>query len=175
MVNPLGDVDQARIQPGSGDVFATTECVMGTMPESTAQPEGEGLWRSRLIALVQALLLATVLLLVFWPRPAWGLPADGGHLFELHCAGCHPGGGNIIRRGRTLRLADLQRQGIDGPAAVARIAAIGIGRMDGYGAVLGEDGAEPLGAWVWEQALANWPRSPVPPVVEPADSAAVQG
>lgn len=145
------------------------------MVDRAAQPQGDGFWRSRLIAGIQALLLAALLLLVFWPRPAWGLPVDGGHLFELHCAGCHPRGGNIIRRGRTLRLADLQRQGIDAPEAVARIAAFGIGRMDGYGAVLGDGGAEPLGAWVWEQALADWPRSPVPPVVDPADSAADQG
>lgn len=138
------------------------------------QPQGVGRWRRRLMAGLRALLLVALLLLVLWPRPAWGLPADGGHLFELHCAGCHPGGGNIIRRGRTLRLGDLQRQGIDGPEAVARIAAGGIGRMDGYGAVLGEGGAEPLGAWVWEQALANWPRVQAPSVVDPADSATGQ-
>jgi cytochrome c6 len=145
------------------------------MVEPAAQPQGEGTWRTRLIVGIRALLLAALLLLVFWPRPAWGLSADGGHLFELHCAGCHPRGGNIIRRGRTLRLADLQRQGIDGPEAVARIAAAGIGRMDGYGAVLGEGGAEPLGVWVWEQALADWPRNPVPPLVDAADSATEQG
>jgi cytochrome c6 len=145
------------------------------MTEPSTQPPGDGAWRSRWITGIQALFLAALLLLVFWPRPAWGLPVDGGHLFELHCAGCHPHGGNIIRRGRTLRLADLQRQGIDGPAAVARIAAAGIGRMDGYGAVLGEGGAEPLAAWVWEQALANWPRSPAPPAVAPADSAQAKG
>lgn len=145
------------------------------MADPASQSQGDGTWRSRLIAWIQALLLAALLLCVFWPRPAWGLPVDGGHLFELHCAGCHPRGGNIIRRGRTLRLADLQRQGIDGPEAVARIAAAGIGRMDGYGAMLGEGGAEPLGAWVWEQALANWPRSAVPPVVDPADSVTAEG
>lgn len=143
--------------------------------DTAAQPRGDGSWRSRLIVGLQALLLAALLLLVFWPRPAWGLSADGGHLFELHCAGCHPRGGNIIRRGRTLRLADLQRQGIDGPEMVARIAAVGIGRMDGYGAVLGPGGAEPLGAWVWEQAVTGWPRSPVPAVLDPADSATKQG
>jgi cytochrome c6 len=140
-----------------------------------SQSHGDGVWRSRLIAGIQAVVLAGLLLLVFWPRPAWGQPVDGGHLFELHCAGCHPRGGNIIRRGRTLRLADLQRQGIDGPESVARIATSGIGRMDGYGAVLGEGGAEPLAAWVWEQALANWPRSPVPPGGDSADSARQQG
>jgi cytochrome c6 len=116
---------------------------------------------------------------LFQPLPAWGLPqelqepqepqvavlaspaqlAEGGRLFANTCAGCHLNGGNIVRRDRTLKLKALQRRGIDGPEAIARIAAEGIGRMDGYAKVLGPDGPEKVGAWVWKQALENWPRS----------------
>jgi cytochrome c6 len=85
--------------------------------------------------------------------------AQGGRLFANTCAGCHLNGGNIVRRDRTLKLKALQRRGIDGPEAIARIAAQGIGRMDGYAKVLGPDGPEKVGAWVWKQALENWPRS----------------
>ncbi len=84
--------------------------------------------------------------------------APGARLFDLHCAGCHPNGGNVIRRGRGLRQADLRRQGIEGEAAIAAIAAGGIGRMDGYAAALGEGGPEVVAAWVWQQAQADWPR-----------------
>lgn len=127
---------------------------------------------------VVALLIA--LLLVFWPQPAWGLLAvadvapadaarpDGARLFAQTCAGCHPNGGNIIRRGRTLRESVLRRQGIEDADAVAQIAAAGIGRMDGYAAVLGEGGAECVGAWVWQQALADWPRQASSPVAASA-------
>ncbi|MFO0037394.1 MAG: c-type cytochrome [Synechococcaceae cyanobacterium] len=113
------------------------------------------------------LALLTVLLLVFWPQPALGLsdaggPPDGARLFLQTCAGCHPNGGNIIRRGRGLKESVLRRQGIDSAEAVAHIAAAGIGRMDGYGAALGEGGAEAVGAWVWQQALADWPRQKPP-------------
>ncbi len=121
------------------------------------------------------LTLLAVFLLVFWPQPAWGLPADGGdgvadgaRLFQQTCAGCHPHGGNIIRRGRTLRESALRRQGIDSAAAVAQIAAEGIGGMDGYAAALGEGGAERVGLWVWEQALADWPRQAPSPAPAPA-------
>ncbi len=110
------------------------------------------------------LALLAVLLLVFWPRPVWGLVDDGAHLFELSCAGCHPRGGNIIRRGRTLRLEALRRQGIEGPAAVAVIAAEGIGRMGGYAEALGPGGAELVGDWVWRQAEAGWPATSAPAV-----------
>jgi cytochrome c6 len=125
------------------------------------------------------LLLLGLLHWLFQPLPAWGLPqepqelqelqvavlaspaqlAEGGRLFANTCAGCHLNGGNIVRRDRTLKLKALQRRGIDGPEAIARIAAEGIGRMDGYAKVLGPDGPEKVGAWAWKQALENWPRS----------------
>ncbi len=121
------------------------------------------------------LALLTALLLVFWPQPAWGGPSDGmvdgARLFQQTCAGCHPHGGNIIRRGRTLQESALRRQGIDSAAAVAQIAAEGIGRMDGYAAALGQGGAERVGLWVWEQALADWPRQgPAGAAAAPADA-----
>jgi cytochrome c6 len=31
--------------------------------------------------------------------------------------------------------------------------------MGGYGAQLGEGGADAVAAWVWQQAQAGWPRS----------------
>lgn len=128
-------------------------------------------------ALILGWLLLSLCLLhwIFQPLPAWGLQepqepqvavlaspgqlAEGGRLFASTCAGCHLNGGNIVRRDRTLKLKALQRRGIDGPGAIARIAAEGIGRMDGYAKVLGPDGPEKVGAWVWKQALENWPRS----------------
>jgi cytochrome c6 len=102
------------------------------------------------------LLLGCVAALLLIPPPAW---ADaGGPLFENHCAGCHVNGGNIIRRGKTLKLAALQRNGIDGPEAVAAIAAGGLGQMSGYAEALGEGGPEAVGLWVWQQAEAGWPK-----------------
>jgi cytochrome c6 len=85
--------------------------------------------------------------------------ADGNALFQLHCAGCHVNGGNIIRRGKTLKLAALERQGMASEEAIARIAAGGLGQMSGYGAVLGEQGTAEVAAWVWQQALADWPKA----------------
>lgn len=102
-------------------------------------------------------ILLTLLLLCWWPRPAWG-SSTGAQLFENHCSGCHLNGGNIIRRGRTLRLAALRRSGVEGPEAISVIAAAGVGQMSGYGEALGPGGAEAVGAWVWEQALRDWKR-----------------
>ena len=100
------------------------------------------------------LLLAASVLLA--PAQAF---ADGSALFQLHCAGCHTNGGNIIRRGKTLKLAALERQGLASEEAIARIAAAGVGQMSGYGAVLGKEGTAEVAAWVWQQALADWPKA----------------
>jgi cytochrome c6 len=94
------------------------------------------------------------------PGPAFAEGPDGAALFEAHCAGCHVHGGNIIRRGRTLKLNALERQGITSPAAIATIATQGIGQMGGYGQVLGPGGPDQVAAYVWQQALAGWTSQP---------------
>lgn len=106
-----------------------------------------------------ALLVAAWLLLCPAARPVLAavVPVEGGQLFEAHCAGCHIHGGNIIRRGKTLKLAALERQGVASPEAIALIAAAGVGQMGGYGEVLGEKGVQEVADWVWAQAQAGWP------------------
>ena len=108
--------------------------------------------------LLRALVLLLLAALVLWPRPALAT-SDGAALFANHCAGCHVNGGNIIRRGKTLKLAALERQGLASPEAIAKVAAAGLGQMGGYGAVLGEGGPEAVAAYVWAQAQDGWPRT----------------
>ena len=103
-----------------------------------------------------AVLLAATAALLLWPGMAL---ADGAQLFEQHCAGCHVNGGNIIRRGKTLKLAALERENRASEAAIAAIAAAGVGQMSGYGSVLGDEGTAEVAAWVWQQALAGWPKA----------------
>ena len=81
---------------------------------------------------------------------------DGATLFSQHCAGCHINGGNIIRRGKNLKLATLQRRGLDSVDAIAQIAREGVGQMGGYGDVLGEDGDRVVATWVLDQAQNAW-------------------
>jgi cytochrome c6 len=127
----------------------------------------DALWRglmqrtltAGLRALAQALRLGVIVLIaavvVGAPLEVW---ADGAALFEQHCAGCHVNGGNIIRRGKTLKLAVLERQDLASVEAIAQIASEGIGQMSGYGSVLGENGSRDVAEFVWQQALAGWPR-----------------
>ena len=81
---------------------------------------------------------------------------EGAVLFGQHCAGCHVNGGNIIRRGKNLKLATLQRQGLDSTEAIANIARNGIGQMSGYSDKLGDGGDQLVAAWILEQAQNAW-------------------
>ena len=109
----------------------------------------------RSLLVFAALLIALTLPIVSVQRVD-ALSANGEQLFDLHCAGCHPNGGNIIRRGRSLKLKDLSKRGLDTPEAIATIAREGIGQMNGYGHVLGEGNEDVVGSWVWLQAQNAW-------------------
>jgi len=98
-----------------------------------------------------------VFLFMSFPQGVNALDADlGENLFKNQCAGCHLNGGNIIRRSKNLKLKSLNRNGIEDPAAIAKIARQGIGIMDGYKDQLGEKGDQVVANWIWEQAQKAW-------------------
>ena len=91
------------------------------------------------------------------PNELYALNTNPGKsIFNNNCAGCHINGGNIIRRSKNLKIASLRRNGIDNPESIARIARQGIGIMDGYEEVLGENGDMIVANWVLEQAQKAW-------------------
>ncbi len=104
------------------------------------------------------IVLFMVIIAIFeFPISTWSLEKEPGeNLFIQHCSGCHVKGGNIIRRGKTLKLAALKRNGLDDPEAIARVARSGVGVMSGYQEVLGEGGDQLVANWIWEQAQKAW-------------------
>ena len=82
--------------------------------------------------------------------------SPGAVLFEQHCAGCHINGGNIIRRGKNLKLKTLERNDIATVEAIAAIAREGRGQMSGYADVLGTDGDQLVAEWILLQAQNAW-------------------
>ena len=82
--------------------------------------------------------------------------SKGEQLFLENCSGCHIKGGNIIRRNKTLKIRDLNRNGVETPEAIAKIAREGIGSMSGYEEVLGEKGDQLVANWIWEQSQKAW-------------------
>ena len=60
--------------------------------------------------------------------PAAGAATSGEELFKLHCAACHPDGGNIINPKKTLKKADREANGVKGTKDI-----IGLMRKPGPG------------------------------------------
>lgn len=92
-----------------------------------------------------------------------------GQVFGMSCAGCHPGGGNIINRGgATLSLPDLQRNGMLSDDGMYNLISRGKGAMPGFGkectpqrqctfgARLPEEDIRELATYVLTQANNGW-------------------
>lgn len=81
---------------------------------------------------------------------------SGDRLFEIHCAGCHLNGGNIIRRGKTLKLKALERSHMDSSEAIAQIITNGKANMSAYGDRLTSEQIQAVATYVLEQAKQGW-------------------
>ncbi|MEM8807555.1 MAG: c-type cytochrome [Cyanobacteria bacterium P01_G01_bin.38] len=89
---------------------------------------------------------------------AWAETGEVGPapLFELHCAGCHPSGGNIIRRGKNLKQRALARYGYDEVGEIAALITDGKGLMSAFGDKLSPEEIQVLSQYVLDQAAVNW-------------------
>jgi cytochrome c6 len=82
--------------------------------------------------------------------------ANGGKIFSVQCAGCHVNGGNIVRRGKTLKLKALERNHIDSLDAIATLVANGKNNMSAYKDRLSPKEIEDVATYVLEQAEKGW-------------------
>lgn len=96
-----------------------------------------------------------VIMLLHIPS-AQALPINGSQLFEAQCAGCHAGGGNIIRRGKNLKLKTLQKNKVDTQDAIANLVTVGKGNMSAYRDRLTPEEIQTVSAYVLAQAAQNW-------------------
>lgn len=86
-----------------------------------------------------------------------GLALGNGQLiFEAQCVGCHVHGGNIIRRGKTLKLKALQRNHRDSVEAIANLVRNGKMPMSAYKDTLTEQEILDVSAYVLNQAQQGW-------------------
>ena len=97
---------------------------------------------------------------VFVPNAfALDIPADtinGAKIFKANCAGCHIKGGNIIRRGKNLKLRALKRYKMDSVEAISAIVANGKNNMSAYKDRLTVTEIRDVAAYVLERAETGW-------------------
>ncbi len=88
---------------------------------------------------------------------AWAAsPEDGVVLFENYCAGCHPKGGNIIRRRKTLKQKSLERDGYGALEPLINLIDQGQNNMPGFADQLNNTQVETVAQFVLEQASHTW-------------------
>jgi cytochrome c6 len=57
-------------------------------------------------------ILALSIVCVILATPGFAAQLKGETEFKMHCAACHPNGGNIVKPDKTLSHKDLQKSGI---------------------------------------------------------------
>ncbi|MBD2667165.1 cytochrome c6 PetJ [Richelia sinica] len=82
--------------------------------------------------------------------------SNGEKIFSVHCVGCHEHGGNIVRRGKTLKQNALKKYGMDSLEAITDIVTNGKSNMSAYKERLTPQEIEDVAAYVLEQANQNW-------------------
>ncbi|MUG96590.1 c-type cytochrome [Scytonema sp. UIC 10036] len=107
---------------------------------------------------VIAILLATLMVfnLSFQPQAIAADTANGAKIFNVHCAGCHINGSNIVRRGKNLKLKALKKYGMDSVNAIAAIVTNGKNNMSAYKERLTAEEIQDVSTYVLEQAEQGW-------------------
>lgn len=104
--------------------------------------------------LISILLLLT-LIVITNSSPAQA--ADNAtKIFETNCAGCHINGGNIIRRGKNLKMNALKKNGMDSVEAITDIVTNGKNNMSAYKDRLTSQQIQEVATYVLQQAQNNW-------------------
>lgn len=100
--------------------------------------------------------LVVISVLFFFASPVLASSESGAAVFEANCAGCHSGGGNIIRRGKNLKTRALKRNHYDNVDAIASLVTKGKNNMSAYEDRLTPEEIEEVSQYVLEQAAKNW-------------------
>lgn len=101
-------------------------------------------------------MLLTFTLTISFSPASLATDTNGAKIFETHCAGCHINGGNIIRRGKTLKQKALKKYGMDSLEAIANIVSNGKNNMSAYKDRLSEQQIQDVSTYVLEQAAKDW-------------------
>lgn len=102
------------------------------------------------------MLITLSVLTITFTSPAAADTINGAKIFSVECAGCHVNGGNIIRRGKNLKLKALKRNHVDSLEEIASLVSNGKNIMSAYKDKLSEQQIQDVSAYVLEQAAKDW-------------------
>ncbi|MEM6612219.1 MAG: c-type cytochrome [Cyanobacteria bacterium P01_C01_bin.72] len=111
---------------------------------------------------MRRVIIAVAIALLFFLNPldALAIPGadldNGAAVFKANCVGCHVKGGNIVRRGKNLKLKTLHKRQLDTESAIASLVTNGKGIMSAYGDKLTEAEIADVSAYVLKRAEQGW-------------------
>lgn len=111
---------------------------------------------TKYFTIIISLILTINLLFIFPVNAETVINNQPEKIFELNCAGCHPNGNNIIRRGKNLKLKALHRNGYDSVEAITQIVSNGKNNMSAFSNRLSETEIKQVAEYVLQQAENNW-------------------
>lgn len=106
--------------------------------------------------LLITLLITLSVLTITFNSAAAADTVNGAKIFSVECAGCHINGGNIIRRGKNLKLKALKRNHVDSLEEIASLVSNGKNIMSAYKDKLSEQQIQDVSVYVLEQAAKDW-------------------
>jgi cytochrome c6 len=105
--------------------------------------------------MLQVVSMIIIVLVINYIPPALA-SSNGAKIFQIHCAGCHPQGANIIRRGKTLKKEALKKYKMDSLEAITDLVTNGRNNMSAFQDKLTEQQIQDVANYVLEQADKNW-------------------
>ncbi|MDY7008025.1 MAG: c-type cytochrome [Cyanobacteriota bacterium] len=102
------------------------------------------------------LLIFTLINLIEIPTSLAAETAKGAEIFQMNCAGCHAGGGNIVRWWKNLKIRTLKKNKLDSVEAIAYLVKNGKNNMSAYKDRLTETEIETVSDYVLKQAENGW-------------------
>ena len=105
---------------------------------------------------IKIIFFTFLLLTIYLPQPTLADTVDAAKIFEANCAGCHINGGNIIRRGKNLKIKALKKYKMDSVEAISQIVTYGKNNMSAYKERLSKSEIEAVSIYVLNQAENNW-------------------
>jgi cytochrome c6 len=109
--------------------------------------------------MLKKMLCFCLIAIAIWVLPLNPTLADSLNteaIFTANCAGCHPQGGNIIRRGKTLKAKALKSNHLDSIEAIISLVTEGKGNMPAYRERLTTEEIVAVSDYVMQKAATNW-------------------
>jgi cytochrome c6 len=104
-----------------------------------------------------SIILLLIIITITYTSPAQAAnTTNAAKIFETNCAGCHLNGGNIIRRGKNLKMNALKKNGMDSIEAITDIVTNGKNNMSAYKDRLTSQEIQEVATYVFQQAENNW-------------------